>query len=210
MLRWNTELIFPSTRVLFQSNWACIVPFLFIIFFWEELVLVPVINPEASSSKNKSSIFLSVACTTTNTAPINSATKMFKRMRVLHVLPRTWLFMFLKPSKPIKTENQNSETKTIWIKPMWKKNQTHQTIKRSTNQMIKPSKRNRSNGSTQQTEPIKPSNWSNGSTQQTQINPIKPTTDQPIHHHRGNPIFGGVRLGCLPRRFTFWALRQCH
>ena len=31
---------------------------------------------------------------------------------VFHVLPRTWLFMFLKPSKPIKTEDQNSETKT--------------------------------------------------------------------------------------------------
>ena len=195
MLRWNTELIFPSTCVLFQSNWACIFPFIFIIFFWEELVLVPVINPEASSSKNKSSIFLSVACTTTNTAPINSATKMFKRMRVLHVLPTTWLFMFLKPSKPIKTEDQNSETKTIWIKPMWKK---IKPIKRSTEQMIKPSKRNRSNGFTQQTEPIKPSNQSNGSTQQTQIKPIKPTADQPIHHHWGNLIFADVEMGCFP------------
>ena len=132
-------------------------------------------------------------------------------LRVLYIFPKTWLFKFLKPSEPIKFEDHNNETKTIWIKPMWKKkNQTHQTINRSNDQMIKPCKRNRSNGSTQQTEPIKPSNRSNGSTQQMQIKPIKPTTDQPIHHHWGNPIFADVRLGCLPRRFTFWALRQCH
>ena len=29
----------------------------------------------------------------------------------------------MKDRKPIKTEDQNSETKAIWIKPMWKKNQ---------------------------------------------------------------------------------------
>ena len=58
-------------------------------FFGEELVLVLVINPEPSSSKNKSLVFLTTACTTTNTAPINNATKMFKRMHVLHVLPKT-------------------------------------------------------------------------------------------------------------------------
>ena len=113
----------PRSRVLFQSNWACTVPFLFIVFFFffEELVLLLVINPEASSSKNKSLVFLTTACTTTNTAPINNATKMFKCMYVLHVLPKTWLFIFLKPSKPINWEDQNSETKIKWIKPMWKK-----------------------------------------------------------------------------------------
>ena len=145
---------FNACTVSIKLGMYCSFYFLFIILFWEELVLVPVINPEASSSKNKSSIFLSVACTTTNTAPINSATKMFKCMRVLHVLPRTWLFMFLKPSKPIKTEDQNSETKTIWIKPMWKKNQTHQTI-------------NWLNDQTQQTQPIKRIYPTNG-TDQTQ------------------------------------------
>ena len=36
----------------------------------------------------------------------------FLQRTVLRVLPRTWLFMFLKPSKPIKIEDQNSETKT--------------------------------------------------------------------------------------------------
>ena len=47
---WNVYM-----RVLFQSNWAYTVPFLFVIFFffWEELVLVPVINPEASSILKK-------------------------------------------------------------------------------------------------------------------------------------------------------------
>ena len=47
-------------------------------------------------------------------------------------------------------------------------NQTHVKKKSNpaTDQTIKPNKRNRSNGSTQQTEPI------------------KPTADQPIHRHR--------------------------
>ena len=73
------------------------------------------------------------------------------------------------------TSDQNSETKTIWIKPMWKKKIKPMWKKKSnpsnpaTDQMIKPNKCNWSNGSTQQMEPIKAS---------------KPTADQPIHHHR--------------------------
>ena len=31
----------------------------------------------------------------------------------------------MKDRKPIKTEDQNSETKAIWIKPMWKKINSH-------------------------------------------------------------------------------------
>ena len=113
---------------------------------------------------------------------------------------------------PANPSTQNNETKTIWIKPMWKKkNQTHQIqqlIKRSnptnrTDQMDLPSKRNRSNPANPL--PINPSTATEfRSTHQTpcrlthppppssQIKPIKPVTDQPIkptvdqpiHHHR--------------------------
>ena len=137
-------------------------------------------------------------------------------LRVLHrslcsssIKPRTWLFMFLKPSKPInpKQWNQNHMNQTH----VKKKNQTHQIqqlIKRSnptnrTDQMDLPSKRNRSNPANPL--PINPSTATEfRSTHQTpcrlthppppssQIKPIKPVTDQPIkptvdqpiHHHR--------------------------
>ena len=137
-------------------------------------------------------------------------------LRVLHhslcsslIKPKTWLFMFLKPSKPInpKQWNQNHMNQTH----VKKKNQTHQIqqlIKRSnptnrTDQMDLPSKRNRSNPANPL--PINPSTATEfRSTHQTpcrlthppppssQIKPIKPVTDQPIkptvdqpiHHHR--------------------------
>ena len=93
-------------------------------------------------------------------------------LRVLHhslrsssIKPKTWLFMFLKPSKPINPKQWNQNHM----------NQTHVKKKKSnpsnpaTDQMIKPNKRNQSNGSTQQTESIKPS---------------KSTANQPIHRHQ--------------------------
>ena len=100
-------------------------------------------------------------------------------LRVLYILPKTWLFKFLKPSKPIKLEDQNNETKTIWIKPMWKKKKKNQT------RVKKPNQTNQ----TQQMQPIKPSNRSNKSTQQTQIKPI--TNLNLTQHHRlpiSNPV----------------------
>ena len=100
-----------------KINYLIYFPFLFIIFFLEELVL-----------------------------------------RVLHVLPRTWLLLFLKPSKPIKTEDQNQ------IKP----------IKR-----IYPSNANQTHHQSQP-PPTPPSSHIKPTVDQ----PIKPTTNQPIHHHR--------------------------
>ena len=92
---------------------------------------------------------------------------------------------------PANPSTQNNETKTIWIKPMWKKK-------------IKPIKSsNWSNDQTQQTEPIKWIYPANGidQTQQTHRQsthppppsseqPIKPPANQPIHHHwvpKSNP-----------------------
>ena len=51
---------------------------------------------------------------------------------------RTWLFMFLKPSKPIKTEGQNSETKTKIEATNLRLNQSNPYEKIKTDQPIKP------------------------------------------------------------------------
>ena len=90
---------------------------------------------------------------------------------ILHVLhhslcsssikPKTCLFMFLKPNKPISPKQ--------WNQKPYESNPCEKKSNPATNQTIKPNKWNQSNGSTQQTEPIKPS---------------KPTIDQPIHRHR--------------------------
>ena len=54
---------------------------------------------------------------------------------------RIWLFMFLKPSKPIKTEDQNSETKTKTEATNLRLNQSNPYEKIKTDQPIKPIKR---------------------------------------------------------------------
>ena len=116
---------------------------------------------------------------------------------------------------PANPSTQNNETKTILIKPMWKKkkkkkkkrkrkSQTQQLIKQSnltngTNQTDLPSKRNRSN-------PAKPPSINPSTatkfqwTHQTrcrsthppplssQIKPIKPAIDQPIKPTADQPI----------------------
>ena len=100
------------------------------------------------------------------------------------IKPRTWLFMFLKPSKPI----NHQVIKTVKPKPYEsnpcerKKNQTH-VKKNQTHQTQRLIKRSNPANATDQTD--LPKNRSNDQTQQTQlIKPSKPTTDQPIHHHR--------------------------
>ena len=131
------------------------------------------------------------------------------------IKPRTWLFMFLKPSKPI----NHQVIKTVKPKPYEsnpcerkknqthvKKNQTHQTqrlIKRSnpanaTDQTdlpknrskIKPSKRNRSNPANPL--PINPSTTTEfRSTHQTphrSTHPPPPSSDQPIKPLTDQPI----------------------
>ena len=81
---------------------------------------------------------------------------------------------------PANPSTQNNETKTIWIKPMWKKK-------------IKPIKSsNWSNDQTQQTEPIKWIYPANGidQTQQTHCrstHPPPPSSDQPIKPLPINP-----------------------
>ena len=99
------------------------------------------------------------------------------------IKPRTWLFMFLKPSKPINHQViKTVKPKPYESNPCERKKKSNPCEKKSNpsnlaiDQTIKPSKRNRSNGSSQ--ESIK------NQTQQTQpIKPSNPTTDQPIHHH---------------------------
>ena len=51
---------------------------------------------------------------------------------------RIWLFMFLKPSKPIKTEDQNSETKTKTEATNLRLNQSNPYENIQTNQPVKP------------------------------------------------------------------------
>ena len=113
-------------------------------------------------------------------------------LRVLHILPRTWLFMFLKPSKPIKIEYQNSETKTKteatnlrlnWSNPYEKKSKPiNPSNPYETKTKSNPSNANQTHyqshphptPSSSYIKPIKP----------TADQPIKPTADQPIDHHR--------------------------
>ena len=100
------------------------------------------------------------------------------------IKPRTWLFMFLKPSKPINHQViKTVKPKPYESNPCERKKKSNPCEKKSNpsnpaiDQTIKPSKHNWSNGSSQ--ESIK------NQAQQTQpIKPSKPTTDQPIHHHR--------------------------
>ena len=80
----------------------------------------------------------------------------------------------------------------------------------SSNPWEKKKKSNPSNDQTQEIELINPS------TKQMQIKPIKTTRNRSTHppskrksnplkqpiHHRGNPIFAGVGLGCLPQLFV--------
>ena len=74
---------------------------------------------------------------------------------------RTWLFMFLKPSKPIKTEDQNSETKTKTEATNLRLNRSNPYEKIKTDQPIKTI------WNQNQTKPMK-SIWN-----QNQIKPIK-------------------------------------
>ena len=94
----------------------------------------------------------------------------FLQRTILRVLPRTWLFMFLKPSKPIKIEDQNSETKTKIEATNLRLNQSNPCKKKKKSKSINPSN---SYETKTKSNPLNPyetktkSNPSNGSTQQT-------------------------------------------